>query len=53
MPEENLLSCDSTMIGKPAPEAYKPLLEKLRMEGGEPWFAAAHMWDVSAARSTG
>jgi 2-haloacid dehalogenase len=53
MPEENLLSCDSTMVGKPSPDAYRPLLERLRAEGGEPWFAAAHMWDVSAARSTG
>jgi 2-haloacid dehalogenase len=53
MPEANLLSCDSTKIGKPSPEAYAPLLADLRKGGGEPWFAAAHMWDVSAARSVG
>lgn len=53
MPAHNLLSCDTSAIGKPDPEAYKPLLEKLKKEGGQPWFAAAHMWDVSAAKRTG
>ncbi|KAF8866167.1 HAD-like protein [Acephala macrosclerotiorum] len=53
MPEANLLSCDTTGIGKPSPEAYMPLLKQLREDGEEPWFAAAHMWDVSAARTTG
>ena len=53
LPEGDLLSCDSSAIGKPDPAAYKPLLEELRKEGGEPWFAAAHMWDVSAAKRTG
>lgn len=54
MPSENLLSCDTAGVGKPDPGAYRPLLERLRTEGGEkPWFAAAHMWDVSAARRTG
>lgn len=53
LPEGDLLSCDSSRIGKPDPEAYRPLLEELRREGGKPWFAAAHMWDVSAAKRTG
>ncbi|KAL3443965.1 FAD dependent oxidoreductase-domain-containing protein [Aspergillus insuetus] len=55
MPKENLLSCDDRGIGKPDPEAYKPLLEKLIAENGgkTPWFAAGHMWDVSAARRAG
>lgn len=55
MPSENLLSCDSTGVGKPDLAAYKPLLEKLTSENGgkKPWFAAAHMWDVSAARTAG
>lgn len=54
MPSENLLSCDTAGVGKPDPGAYRPLLERLKIEGGEkPWFAAAHMWDVSAARRTG
>ncbi|OQE31351.1 hypothetical protein PENSTE_c001G01049 [Penicillium steckii] len=55
MPAENLLSCDNTGVGKPDLQAYRPLLEKLMSEndGKKPWFAAAHMWDVSAARLTG
>ena len=53
MPAEHLKSCDSSKIGKPDPEAYRPLLQQLSSEGSLPWFAAAHMWDVSAARRTG
>ncbi|KAJ5666665.1 hypothetical protein N7462_011074 [Penicillium macrosclerotiorum] len=55
MPAENLLSCDSAGVGKPDLAAYKPLLDKLTSENGgkKPWFAAAHMWDVSAARTAG
>lgn len=53
MPSENLLSCDTSAIGKPDPEAYKPLLKRLKATGAQPWFAAAHMWDVSAAKRTG
>ena len=53
MPPENLISCDSSGIGKPDPEAYKPLLEQLSKDGSQPWFAAAHQWDASAARRTG
>lgn len=48
---DNFMSCDSLGIGKPAPESYKPLLDRFGSE--EAWFAAAHMWDVSAAKSTG
>ncbi|KAF3024739.1 hypothetical protein E8E14_003327 [Neopestalotiopsis sp. 37M] len=51
MPAENLLSCDSLKIGKPSPESYQVLLKQFGVE--EAWFAAAHMWDVSAAKSTG
>lgn len=53
MPAEHLKSCDSSKIGKPDPEAYRPLLQQLSSEGSLPWFAAAHMWDVSADRRTG
>ncbi|KAJ9634408.1 hypothetical protein H2204_006233 [Knufia peltigerae] len=55
MHPDNLISCDSTGLGKPDPAAYRPLLDKLIKEndGKKPWFAAAHMWDVSAARRTG
>lgn len=53
MPAENLLSCDTVGVAKPVPEAYKPLLERLSRDGKKPWFAAAHMWDVSTARTVG
>ncbi|KAI0473621.1 haloacid dehalogenase-like hydrolase [Xylariaceae sp. FL0804] len=53
MPAANVLSCDTAGVAKPQPEAYKPLLEKLGAAGGKPWFAAAHMWDVSTARTIG
>jgi 2-haloacid dehalogenase len=51
MPEEHFMSCDSLKLGKPDPAAYRPLLDRFGNE--EAWFAAAHMWDVSAAKSTG
>lgn len=50
-PAENVLSCDGLGVGKPAPQAYTSVLDQLG--GGESWFAAAHMWDVSSARLTG
>ena len=55
MPPENMLSCDTNGVGKPDLAAYKPLLDKLTAENGgtKPWFAAAHMWDVPAARTAG
>jgi 2-haloacid dehalogenase len=52
MPAENFTSCDTLGVGKPDPMAYKPLLA--RFKGAEqPWFAAAHTWDASAARRNG
>jgi len=55
VPEENFVSCDEIKVGKPAPAPYKYLLEKLGKDGddGETWFAAAHMWDTSAAKRNG
>lgn len=54
MPAENLLSCDTDGVAKPVPSAYKPLLARLTgKDGKRPWFAAAHMWDVSTARTVG
>ncbi|KAJ9148937.1 Haloacid dehalogenase-like hydrolase [Pleurostoma richardsiae] len=53
MPAENLLSCDDLKLAKPTPEAYKPVLDRLSAGGATPWFAAAHMWDVSTARTVG
>lgn len=48
----NLFSCDESKIGKPDPKAYMPLYEKLSKEG-QAWFAAAHQWDVTAAKAIG
>ncbi|EXJ83389.1 hypothetical protein A1O1_07011 [Capronia coronata CBS 617.96] len=53
VPPENFVTCDDIGIGKPAPECYKYMLSKLDKEGLEAWFAAAHMWDVAAARRSG
>ncbi|TVY13264.1 hypothetical protein LARI1_G007794 [Lachnellula arida] len=52
MPGENLVSCDSLGVGKPAAEVYRGLLEGFGV-GREVWFGAAHMWDVSAAKRSG
>lgn len=52
-PSENFVSCDTIGIGKPAPEVYKHVFDKFAKDGSTAWFAAAHMWDVSAARRTG
>lgn len=49
---ENLVTCDSIGKTKPAPEVYKYMLDKLA--GAEQvWFAAAHMWDSTAAKHNG
>lgn len=53
LPEENFRSCDDLGVGKPAPECYKPLLDEFKKNGEEAWFAAAHQWDVSAAKRSG
>lgn len=52
-PSENLVSCDTVGIGKPAPESYQYVLDKFGKGNLEAWFAAGHMWDVSAARRFG
>ncbi|KFY18616.1 hypothetical protein V493_08462 [Pseudogymnoascus sp. VKM F-4281 (FW-2241)] len=49
---ENFITCDSTGVTKPALASYKPALEKFA-DGDQKWFAAAHMWDVSAAVKVG
>ena len=53
LPSENLLSCDTDGIGKPALESYIPLFKKLKADGEHVWFAAGHQWDVSAAKRVG
>lgn len=52
MPVESFVSCDTQGVAKPALAAYKPVFEKFGKDD-EKWFAAAHMWDVSAARLVG
>lgn len=52
MPMENFISCDGTGVAKPALASYKPALDRFG-EGEEKWFAAGHMWDVSAAVKAG
>ncbi|KAK7428887.1 hypothetical protein QQZ08_004657 [Neonectria magnoliae] len=53
MPAESLLSCDSVGLAKPTPEAYEPILKRLSAHGSKPWFAAAHLWDASTAKTVG
>lgn len=52
MPEENFMSCDTAGVAKPALAAYQSVLKKFG-DDDEKWFAAAHMWDVSAAKKAG
>ncbi|KAH7141784.1 haloacid dehalogenase-like hydrolase [Dactylonectria macrodidyma] len=51
MPVESLLSCDSAGLAKPTLEAYEPILKRLSADGSKPWFAAAHLWDASTAKT--
>lgn len=52
MPLEHFISCDTQGIAKPALAAYKPAFSRFA-PGDIKWFAAAHMWDVSAAVKVG
>ncbi|GAM82375.1 hypothetical protein ANO11243_003540 [Dothideomycetidae sp. 11243] len=52
VPLENFVSCDTLGLAKPALAAYKHILGKLGQADCK-WFAAAHMWDVSAAVRAG
>ncbi|KAH7253523.1 HAD-like domain-containing protein [Fusarium redolens] len=51
-PREHLISCDSFGVGKPDLKAYASTFEELK-GAQELYFAAAHMWDVSAAKLVG
>lgn len=53
MPGNNVRGCDANGVAKPVLQCYMPLLEELKKDGTTPWFAAAHMWDVSAAHKAG
>jgi 2-haloacid dehalogenase len=52
MPLENFMSCDTKGVAKPDPAAYEPIFQKLGKDDVK-WYAAAHMWDVSAANTVG
>ncbi|KAJ5332539.1 uncharacterized protein N7506_006322 [Penicillium brevicompactum] len=52
MPLENFITCDTAGVAKPALAAYKPALARFADDDVK-WFAAAHMWDVSAAVKVG
>ncbi|KAJ5649848.1 uncharacterized protein N7484_003571 [Penicillium longicatenatum] len=52
MPLENFITCDTAGVAKPALDAYRPALKKFG-EDDIKWFAAAHMWDVTAAVKVG
>ena len=52
MPLENFASCDVEGVAKPDPKAYESIYKKFEVEDVK-WFAAAHMWDVSAANKVG
>ncbi|KAF3763677.1 putative 2-haloalkanoic acid dehalogenase [Cryphonectria parasitica EP155] len=50
--DENFVTCDGLDVRKPAPKAYRYVLDKFT--GAEQtWFAAAHMWDASGAKASG
>lgn len=53
MPDENIISCDSLGVGKPTPQVYTYMIQKLPNQGKDSWFAAAHMWDCCAAKESG
>jgi 2-haloacid dehalogenase len=55
MPMENILSADMCSSGKPHPSVYKMAREKAGSdkEGEVSVFAAAHAWDIAAAKSAG
>ncbi|KAF7713042.1 Uncharacterized protein PECH_002169 [Penicillium ucsense] len=52
MPLENFISCDTAGVAKPALAAYRPALAQFS-DRDVMWFAAAHMWDVTAAVKVG
>lgn len=53
MPLNHILTSNDFGVPKPALEPYKALLNNELAGGTDVWFAAAHMWDVSAARRAG
>jgi 2-haloacid dehalogenase len=52
MPLENFVSCDVAGVAKPALPAYESVYKQLGANDIK-WFAAAHLWDVTAATKVG
>jgi 2-haloacid dehalogenase len=52
MPVKNIVSCDGIGVAKPALPAYQHVWNRLGADDVK-WFAAAHMWDVTAATKVG
>ena len=52
MPLENIVSCDSSSVAKPALPAYESVYKRFGADDVK-WFAAAHLWDVAAATKVG
>lgn len=52
VPLDNFISCDVAGVAKPALPAYESVYKRLGANDVR-WFAAAHMWDVSAATKVG
>jgi 2-haloacid dehalogenase len=52
MPLENFVSCDTVGVAKPALPTYQAMWDRLGADDVK-WFAAAHMWDVTAATKVG
>ncbi|MEA2281369.1 MAG: 2-haloacid dehalogenase [Solirubrobacteraceae bacterium] len=50
---ELVLGADETGAYKPAPQAYRALLERVGATAGEVCLVAAHWWDVAGARRAG
>lgn len=52
LPVESIISCDGLGVAKPAPAAYEAVWQRFGPDDIK-WFAAAHMWDVTAATKVG
>jgi 2-haloacid dehalogenase len=52
--DEHVITCADVGVKKPVLSAYEKVKQRIGIkEGDEVWFAAAHAWDVSAARRAG
>lgn len=49
---ENIVSCDSAGVAKPALLAYESVYKRFGANDVK-WFAAANLWDIAAATKVG